>query len=345
MYMTGLDHLVWMCTRARECNYAYSLGDGKPLPDELDTNEAKKLLKMAADFDVENLFITGGEPMLRTDFLELMKYASDLGLEPYIQTNGWHIDEEVAQQLASLGCRIIISIAGLKDVDDMLRGEGAYHRSINAATLCGKHDILYALSVVNTRYAVNQIQELVNLALSLGAKSFSLASLIPQPICVREQKEKLEPFEPSPEEREREVSEIYALNRKLDGKIHLMAYDMFHNRILKANEPYLELESRCSVCSNLKSNHWLEIHDDGTAYGCSPLGLKFGDIRKDSLEEIMERVRQSEIVKKLADKSNLKGKCGVCDFNTICGGCRARAYILTGDMFASDPACPYAPKK
>ena len=186
----GLDHLVWMCTRARECNYAYSLGDGKPLPDELDTSEAKKLLKMAADFNVENLFITGGEPMIRTDFLELMKYASDVGLEPYIKTNGWRIDEETAQQLSSLNCRIIISIAGLKEVDDMLRGNGAHSPGINAAKLCGKRGILYSLSVVNTRYVVNQIKELVDLSLNLGATSFSLADLIPQPICVEEQKKK-----------------------------------------------------------------------------------------------------------------------------------------------------------
>ena len=344
--MGRLEHFIWMCTRAEERRYAYSLGNGKASPEELNSDEARRLLDMATDFGVGALFITGGEPLLRKDIFDLIEHASIHGLNLYLKTSGWAISDnkEIAKTLASYNCKIIISIAGLEKVDNMLRGEEAYQRSINAASACSEQGILCSLSVVNTKYVVSQIQELVNLALEIGSAGFSLASLIPQPICADEQRTKLIPLEPSPEQHERELNEIYLLSKKLKGKISLLAYDIFYNRILKTRDPSLLLKSRCSACNNLVENEWLEVQDDGKAYGCSPLGLMFGDIRRDSLEVILARMRDSELLEKLADRSNLKGKCGICEFKSICGGCRARAYIYHGDMFAEDPYCPYKPK-
>ena len=345
--MTGLKYLVWMCTRAQERRYAYSLGDGKTSPEELNTDEAKKMLAMAADFGAAYLFITGGEPFLRKDILELIEYASALGLKLYLKTNGWAISDnkEIARNLASHNCQVLVSIAGLEEVDNMLRGERAYERSMKTATACSEQGILYSLSVLNTKYVVHQIKELVNLALKVGSKGFSLACLIPQPICVPEQQTKLIPMEPSPAEHEKELNEIYLLSKQLKDKIKLSPYDIFYNRILKTREPGLLLDNRCCLRTDLEENDWLEVQDDGKAYVCSPLGLEFGNVRKDSFDTIMSRIRNSETVRKLADPGNLKGKCGTCEFNPICGGCRASAYIHSGDMFAEDPHCPYKPKK
>ena len=345
--MKGLKYLVWMCTRARDGTYAYSLDDGRASPEELSTDEARMLLDMAADFGVENLFITGGEPLVRRDILQLIGYAASLGFRVTMKTNGRAINEkkEIAGKLASSNCKVIISIAGLQPTDDMLRGKGAYERSISAAKACAEQGILSSLSVISTKYVVHEIEALVNLALEIGSSGFTLASLVPQPICVDEQRSKLLSLEPSSAERERELNEIYSLSRQLKGKMKLMPYDIFYNRILKTREPSLVLKSRCSVCSNLVENEWLEIQDDGKAYGCGPLGLVAGDVRKDSFEEMMARIRNSELVKRLADRENINGKCGICEFNTICGGCRASAYVYTGDMFAADPHCPYQPKR
>jgi len=344
--MAGLKYLVWMCTRAEEGRYTYSLGSGRVSPDELNTDEAKRMLDMATDFGAEYLFITGGEPFLRKDIFELIEYASALGLKLYIKTNGWAISDkrEIARNLASHNCKVIISIAGLEEVDDMLRGGKAYKRSIDAALACSEQGILYSLSVINTKYVVHKINELVNLAVELGSKGFSLACLIPQPICAHEQRTKLVPLEPSPAEHERELNEIYLLSKELKDKITLTPYDIFYNRIRQTREPNLVLSNRCCLRTDLEENDWLEVQDDGKAYVCGPLSLAFGDVRKDSFDTIMSRIRESEVVRKLADPTNLKGKCGICEFNIICGGCRASAYIYSDDMFAEDPHCPYKPK-
>ncbi len=64
-------------------------------------------------------------------------------------------------------------------------------------------------------------------------------------------------------------------------------------------------------------------------------------MRKDSLSDIY---RHSELLVALRDTSNLKGKCRECEFKEICGGSRARAYALSGDLFAEDACCAYIPK-
>jgi radical SAM protein with 4Fe4S-binding SPASM domain len=335
-------------TRSYDKEYVYSLGDGKPLPDELNTEEAKKFIDKIADYGVEHFFICGaeacGEPLMRKDFSELIQYVSDKGMEPYVKISGHLINENIARKLADYNCKMIVTIAGLKKVDDFLRGEGAHEASMNAARLCAKEGNLFTISVVNTKYVVDQIPELVKLSMDVGSEGFSLASLIPQPIGVKEQLEKLGPLEPTPIEREKELNIIYNLSKELGNQIRLLPYEMFYNRVLKQKDPSIELSSRCSVCHNLESNEWLEVLDNGDAYGCSTLNLLFGNIKRDSLDQIMDKSRTDETVKKLANSKNIKGKCGYCEFNPICGGCRARAYIFSGDMFAYDPACPYNPK-
>ena len=345
----NLDHFIWSCTRAYPVKHAFCLADGKPLPNELTTDEAKMMLRKVADFGADNLFITGagwtGEPLMRQDFIELIRFAGKLGLSPYVKLTGWHFDRTVAKEMAAANCKAIVCLAGLEETDCRLRGKGAFEDSIQAAKLCREFEIPFAISVINTKYVVNEVPALIQLAIDLGARGFHLASLIPQPIDVESQLRLLGPLEPTPRQKEDQLEEIYELNKKVHDKILIVPYEMFNNRILKMKEPSRNLRSTCSMCDNLIKNEWLEILEDGKAYACAPLNLEFGDIRKDSIQQIMDRMRTSKSIKKLADRNNLKGKCGICTFKFICGGCRARAYIYTKDSLNLDPACIYQEKK
>jgi len=177
-----LDHFIWSSTRAYPVKHAFSLGDGKTLSNELTTAEAKSMLKKAAEFGVDNIFISGagwtGEPLMRKDFLEIIRYAGELKLGPYVKVTGWHFNEIVAKALAAADCRAIICLAGLKEMDSYLRGNGAFEDSINAAKLCKEHGLPFAISVINTKYVGKQLRKLVELSIGLGARGFHLASLI-----------------------------------------------------------------------------------------------------------------------------------------------------------------------
>ena len=72
--------------------------------------------------------------------------------------------------------------------------------------------------------------------------------------------------------------------------------------------------------------------------GFLPLGC--GDVRRTSVVDIY---RQSPLFHALRNPASLKGRCGICPFNEVCGGSRARAYAVTGDAFAEEPACAYNP--
>src|SRR5581483_2870220 len=70
------------------------------------------------------------------------------------------------------------------------------------------------------------------------------------------------------------------------------------------------------------------------------LPIAGGNLRYRSLGAI---VRGSEVFTALRERSGLKGKCGRCEYRVSCGGSRARAWAVTGDLFASDPLCAYQP--
>jgi len=74
--------------------------------------------------------------------------------------------------------------------------------------------------------------------------------------------------------------------------------------------------------------------------GCGYLDVEAGNIRKESFGKIWEG---SPLFRELRDLSNIKGKCGVCEYKRVCGGCRARAYEATGDYLAAEPYCIYEP--
>ena len=72
--------------------------------------------------------------------------------------------------------------------------------------------------------------------------------------------------------------------------------------------------------------------------------LKIGNIKEKPLTELWDDMQNSEFYKKLQNPDNLEGKCGVCEHRNICGGCRTRAYALTGSYFGPDTACAYIPE-
>jgi radical SAM protein with 4Fe4S-binding SPASM domain len=79
----------------------------------------------------------------------------------------------------------------------------------------------------------------------------------------------------------------------------------------------------------------------GEVFPSGFLPVSAGNIRKHSLADLY---RHSPLFVALRDSENLKGKCGACEFREVCGGSRARAYALSGDMFAEEPCCVYQPR-
>jgi len=104
--------------------------------------------------------------------------------------------------------------------------------------------------------------------------------------------------------------------------------------------------------------YYCRIYPNGDITPCPYLPVKLGNIREKSFKEIWNN---TPVFKTLRDQKSLKGKCGACEYSTLCGGCRARAYGLSSDFIdycgdlhepselksdylAEDPWCVYQPK-
>ncbi|MGO9863331.1 MAG: radical SAM protein [Terriglobales bacterium] len=83
------------------------------------------------------------------------------------------------------------------------------------------------------------------------------------------------------------------------------------------------------------------ISHEGEVFPCGYLPALAGDLRKQAFADIWA---DSVVFNELRDTSNLKGKCGCCEFRNICMGCRARAYAATGNYLDEEPFCVYQPQ-
>jgi radical SAM protein with 4Fe4S-binding SPASM domain len=89
-------------------------------------------------------------------------------------------------------------------------------------------------------------------------------------------------------------------------------------------------------------NGFVFVSHIGQIFPSGFLPVSAGNVRKDRLVDVY---RHSDLFCALRDPDQLTGKCGLCEYKTVCGGCRARAYAVTGDYLAADPYCAYVPKR
>jgi AdoMet-dependent heme synthase len=115
-------------------------------------------------------------------------------------------------------------------------------------------------------------------------------------------------------------------------------------RACEPGAPRSDAQTRTSNWTTRRVNDgkgFLFVSHVGNVYPSGFLPIHGGNIRE---KPLAETYRNAPIFKALRDTSMLKGKCGACEYNEICGGSRARAYALTGDPLAQEPCCIYQPR-
>jgi radical SAM protein with 4Fe4S-binding SPASM domain len=86
--------------------------------------------------------------------------------------------------------------------------------------------------------------------------------------------------------------------------------------------------------------HYMGIRPNGDVTPCPYLPVFAGNLRRSPLADLWT---SSELFTDIRRRSSLGGRCGACEMNGHCGGCRARAYGMTGDLMAEDPLCSHTP--
>lgn len=324
------------------CKHCYSDATDSFALDELSTVEAKRLLDDIARFGVKLLILDGGEPLCRDDFYEIVNYASSMGIRVVIGSNGTLIDENTALRIkeAGVGC-VAISLDGAKpETHDLFRGiEGSFRKTIKGVEACRKAGLPFQFNVVARKPTINELPEILSLALKYEANAVEIFDLIQ----VARVKDRCISEVLSVDERRRIIEWLAEAQEEYPLLIRVPACPMYPLTLKKKNiQPkHFPLSLLRTIpyygrgCAAGMPNGYITILPNGDVIPCMLLQVKIGNIRSKSIIDIWSK---SPVLLELRSR-RIKGKCGECQYLKECAGCRGRAYEETGDYMASDPGC------
>ncbi len=341
--------LPWRCTFGCEFNCVHCTSAGKPaVQDEMSTAEALHLVDQAYEFGASFFGVTGGEMLLRQDLFDVIAYARKIGLNTSIITDGRLLDDKAIQNVVRNEVRVSISIDGGETTNDLVRGKGAYAASVRSIERLSREKLLNCLvyTLANVNESATNVNEkdfgnVLGLAEEYNARWVIFHGMIPygndegnRRVC------------PSAAQYEWAWNKLFDLRNRYRGKPDVNVYYPSFARVAKQrgvadwdnwfNHFFL---GRCFF------GKFMSIAENGEAIPCSYNDVyRFGNVKKQSLKSIWEDLQNSEFFAKVRDKANLKGKCGVCEYKDICGGCRTTALHFTGDILGPDPQCVYVPR-
>jgi putative heme d1 biosynthesis radical SAM protein NirJ1 len=343
--------VVWNATKTcnLECAHCYADAETRRFQGELTTAEAEAMIRDLASINVPALLISGGEPLVRPDVLDLAEYAMSLGVRVTFSTNGTLIDQKKAERIAKIGVTYVgISIDGAEERHDTFRGrKGAYRDAIRGIRHCRDAGIRVGVRFTVTKENVHEIDSVLRVVEDEGIGRLCLYHLVYSGRGAYLAGIDLE----SPEKREL-MNKLMAQVETWNGEgraIEVMTVDNH------ADAPYIYLQlrerdaDRAEAALSLIRNNG--GNRSGIAIGCiDSFGMvhpdqftshhTLGSIRERKFSEIWNDSRVELLGGLRRRKELLKGRCATCSWLPVCNGnFRARAEAATGDYWESDPGC------
>jgi radical SAM protein with 4Fe4S-binding SPASM domain len=334
------SHPVWEMTTAcnLHCIHCHTSG-GKSAADELDTQEGKRLISQLADVqEFRMLALTGGEPLVRPDLFELLAYAKALGFTNTMATNATLIDDQVARRLRE--CGVVIAAVSLDGFDpvthDTIRGTpGAFDAAVRGMKALRRAGILLHVNITAMDYNMDQLDDLMALVDRLDTGILLMYQLVPVG-------------------RGQEIGEAALDLGANERLIRFMAHAQRTTRAIMepvagpqywpfllqrsgiASGPLLHLaKSVFHGCS--AGRGFVYIKPNGDVWPCPFVEVTCGNVLQAPFSTIWQT---SPVFRQLRRREELlEGRCGDCEYNRLCGGCRGRALATTGNYLAEDPSC------
>jgi len=342
----SLRLLAWETTRRCNlaCRHCRAAAGSGPYPGELTTQEGFALLDDLATLGKVVVILTGGEPLLREDICDLAAHGTARGLRMVMAVNGTLLTPAIAARLKEAGIqRVSISIdgAGAASHDALRAVPGAYDGALAGIAACREAGLPFQVNTTVTRANRGELPAIYELAISLGAEAHHVFILVPTGRGEELRDQLLQPGE-------YEETLRWLLERQQEGRLHLKPtcapqfYRLWRQDAAARGEKITPasygMEAMTKGC--LGGQGFAFVSYKGEVQPCGYLELVAGDVRERPFSEIW---RDSELFKQLRRVDDYRGKCHSCQYRKVCGGCRARAYALTGDVLAEDPICPYEP--
>ncbi|MDO5701152.1 MAG: TIGR04053 family radical SAM/SPASM domain-containing protein [Bowdeniella nasicola] len=365
--------VIWEVTRACQlvCQHCRAEAHKTAAPGELTTEEGKDLLRQLAAYDRPRPLVvfTGGDCFEREDLVELTEYGCSLGLAISISPSVTPLfTRERLQALRDAGARAMsVSLDGASAAThDAFRGfAGTFDKTVEATRLINDVGFRLQINTTLTKSNIAEAPQMLKNALDMGAFMWYVFMLVPTGRGAQ-----LDALGPT--EREdvlqwlHDVSDRIAIKTTEAPQYRRIALqreeasaagvpadelarpaergDLYRQlstettRLLGPHAPKPRVP-RPPLAINSGSGFAFVSHV-GDVYPSGFLPVVVGSLKERPFAELY---RDTTPMIELRTPELFGGKCGVCDFNHVCGGSRSTAYALTGDYLADDPTCAYVP--
>ena len=309
-------------------------------------DEAKRVLDDIHSYASPVVVLSGGEPLLRPDVFDIARYGTALGLRMCLATNGSLVTADTCRQITESGIRMVsLSLDGSTAAvhDDFRNQPGAFDGVMNAIRLFNEHGIDFLVNSSFTKRNQDEAPKIHQLVKSLGATAWYLFMIVP----TGRGEEIMAELIP-PDEYEAMLNWHYDMEKEEDELLvrPTCAPQYYRVMLQRAKQEGERFKRRTLKFSTGGSKGCLAgqlicmIDVDGNVLPCSYFPLPAGNIRHQSFREIWE---ESPLFLEMRDFAGYKDHCGRCEYLNVCGGCRARAWAVTGDYLAGEPFCSHRP--
>jgi radical SAM protein len=336
--------VIWEVTRACDLACFHCRASAQPgrHPLELSTAEGKKLIDDIVELDPPIFIFTGGDPLKRPDIYELVKYAAEKELHPAMTPSATPLlNRESLLSLKQAGLkRLALSLDGpTPELHDSFRGvAGSFARTLDAMYWANEIGLPVQINTTVSRRNIDELGHILSVIRNFRIVMWSLFFMVP---TGRAGVADL----PSAEEFESAFAEIHGYAQRVPFKVKTTEAQHYRRYLLqqrpRETSDELSTEGMPGILPINEGKGFMFISHTGAVQPSGFLPLTAGNVRHATVQDIY---RNSDLFRQLRDTENLRGKCGICEYQAICGGSRARAYAMSNDAFAEDPCCAYVPR-
>jgi radical SAM protein with 4Fe4S-binding SPASM domain len=330
--------IAWESTRA--CNFACvhcrAQAQKEADPKQLTTQEALGLVDQIAEFARPVFIISGGDPLQRKDIFEVASHASSRGLRVVMSPSGSNLTKDAFERMKASGVRMIsLSLDGsTPEIHDNFRQvPGAFELAMKNMGLARQKAFPFRVNTTVTQHNLSDIFNIQKVAAEAGAGEWDVFMLVP----TGRGKVKMEI---TPDQYEETTQSIYKASLTSQIPIKMTCAPQYTRVIAQQQKKSGQAHAGGRGC--MAGNGFCFVSHIGEVYGCGFLPVPAGDIRQQRLKQIYQ---QSSLFVQLRNHESLKGKCGRCEYQVVCGGCRARALSIHNNYLEEEPYCIYKPKK
>jgi radical SAM protein with 4Fe4S-binding SPASM domain len=305
--------------------------------DELSTDQWTRILAAIAAYEKCVIILTGGEPMERQDIHDLIRHGRGLGLRMVMATCGYAIDDQSVKALQEAGVMALsfsLDGAQARTHDAFRRTPGAFDTVVKAAETARRAGMRFQINTTITRGNLAEAPAIAELAHRLGAYCWNPFVLVPTGRGQEMADELLEPRQYA-----ELLADLLAIKTQLSIELRVTCGPQYA-RLYRESQTG---PSQAHVSGCMGGRGFGFISCRGDIQTCGFLDISAGNL-VDGGYDFAKLWEESKFLNEIRDVPSYKGKCGRCAYVRVCGGCRARAWAMTGDYLAEDPICWYEPR-